>query len=269
MNRIIDECRRIYKASDFARDNLSFHETLSYLAEWLGKRYDLIFLPELSDAERDKVLKAFRSVCDGYPLGYTVGKVWFYKNSFFVTEGVLIPRCDSEILVETAVELIPEKTHFLDLCTGSGCLGISILLERVDTTATLVDISDKALETARKNAEALGVLDRCDFLKFDLLAQDLTTLPDHSAIVMNPPYLTRCEMEKIPENVKFEPSLALDGGEDGLVFYRLFKNSDRLLIFEIGSKQEEGLYSIYKKGRVVHDLSNNPRVFITCENKGE
>jgi len=265
MNKIIDECRKLYASSDFAKENLSFRETLSYLAEWQGERFDIAFLPTLSDEKRQAVLDAFRRVCDGYPLAYEVGSVWFYKSQFCVCEGVLIPRCDSEVLVEEAVRLIPHGVHFLDLCTGSGCLGISILLERADTTATLVDISDTALDTARKNAEALGVLDRCSFLKFDLLSQDLRALPSHGAIIMNPPYLTRDEMEKIPENVRHEPSLALDGGEDGLEFYRLFEKSDKLLIFEIGSKQSEGLFSIYKKGRVTCDLSKNPRVFITNE----
>ena len=264
MNKIIDECRSIYKASSFAQENLSFHETLSYLSEWQGKSYDPMILPCLTDFERKVILDSFRRVCEGYPLGYVVGKVWFYKSLFSVREGILIPRCDSEVLVETAVKLIPRQTHFLDLCTGSGCIGLSVLLERSDLTATLVDISDTALTVARENAQALGVFDRCRFLKKDLLS-DLPKLPEHSAIVMNPPYLTSDEMKNIPENVRFEPSLALDGGTDGLVFYRLFEKSDKLMIFEIGSGQTDGLFSIYKRGRVVCDLSRNPRVFIINE----
>ncbi len=265
MKRIIDECRRIFESSAFAKANLSFRETLSYLAEWLDKEYDPIIFPTLTQEECEKLLEALSRACDGYPLGYIVGKVWFYKSPFLVREGVLIPRCDSETLVETAVKLIPENTHFLDLCTGTGCLGISILLERADLTATLVDISDTALTVAQRNAEELGVLDRCTFLKFDLLSNDLEKLPEHSAIVMNPPYLTSAEMKEIPENVRFEPSIALDGGGDGLAFYRLFEKSDKLLIFEIGSSQPDGLFSIYKGGRVECDLSRNPRVFIINE----
>ena len=269
MNKIISSCKKLYNSSEFARENLSFNETLSYLCEWQKAVFDPILLPVLTDKQRGNILNAFGRVVDGYPLGYIVGKVYFYTSEFRVTEGVLIPRRDSEILVETAVKILPRNARFLDLCTGSGCLGLSILKEREDTEATLVDISDAALETARENAKLLGVENRCSFLKFDLLRENCNNLPEHDAIIMNPPYLTSGEMDAIPENVTHEPRLALDGGVDGLDFYRLFKKCEKLMIFEIGAGQGDDLKSLYPDGRVILDLCRNPRVFIINENKGE
>lgn len=265
MNKIISACKEIYNSSDFACENLSLNETLSYLCEWQGLEFDPILLPVLTEEQRDRILDAFRRVVGGYPLGYIVGRVYFYSSEFLVREGVLIPRRDSEVLVETAVKTIPRNSHFLDLCTGSGCLGLSVLKEREDTTATLVDISDTALEVARENADVLGVIDRCKFLSFDLLSQDVATLPECDAIIMNPPYLTSEEMNAIPENVTHEPRLALDGGVDGLDFYRLFKKCEKLMIFEIGAGQGDDLKSLYPDGRVILDLCRNPRVFIINE----
>ena len=262
MNKIISECRRLYQTSEFAKENLSFNETLSYLCEWQGGEYNPFILPEFTEKQCENILETFKKVLDGYPLGYLVGKVYFYNSEFVVREGVLIPRRDSEILVETAVKEIPQNSHVLDLCTGTGCLGLSVLKEREDITATLVDISDTALEVARENAEGLGLLDRCNFLKFDLLSENVNTLPECDAIIMNPPYLTSKEMNAIPENVTHEPRLALDGGVDGLDFYRLFEKCEKLMIFEIGAEQSDDLKALYPDGRVIFDLCRNPRVFI-------
>lgn len=265
MNKILSLCRELYNKSKFAKENLSFNEVLSYLCEWQGEDYNPLILPQLTEKQCEKILEATKRVLDGYPLGYLVGKVFFYNSEFIVREGVLIPRRDSEVLVETAVEKLPRNSRFLDLCTGTGCLGLSVLKERSDTTAILVDISDTALETARENAEALGLLDRCKFLKFDLLTEDINTLPECDAIIMNPPYLTSEEMNNIPENVVHEPRLALDGGVDGLDFYRLFTGCEKPMIFEIGAEQGDDLKALYPDGRVILDLCRNPRVFIINE----
>ena len=202
-----------------------------------------------------------RAVC-GEPLGYILGRVPFWREEYFVEEGVLIPRCDSEIIVEKAIELIPENAHFTDICTGSGCLGISILLSRPDLTATLLDISPVAERIAKKNILALGVGDRCEFRHFDLFSD---RLPDCSAVIMNPPYIPAEEMKELPLNVRQEPSLALYGGVDGLDFYKFTASSsdfnDKLLIFEIGCKQGDDLLRMFGKGEIIKDLCGNDRCF--------
>lgn len=267
MTEIIDYCRSIYKKSAFACENLSFSETLRLICDWQGVDFDPIILPKLTLAQRNAVKLTFEKAVSGYPLQYITKTAWFYKSAFYVEEEVLIPRRDSEILVSEAVRLIPKNSTFLDLCTGSGCIGISVLSERPDLSAVLVDISQKALEIAKKNAQFLKVEKRCDFLQFDLLTNAVSLLPAHDAVIMNPPYLTSRQMKEIPENVAYEPMLALNGGEDGLDFYRLFSESGKLLIFEIGSGQKEDILKIFSGGEIVYDLSKNPRVFIKNDNK--
>ena len=176
---------------------------------------------------------------------------------------MLIPRCDSEIIVETAIKLIPQGAHFVDICTGSGCLGISVLRSRSDLTATLLDISPISEKIALQNIELLCVSDRCSFQHFDLFSD---ILPSCDAVIMNPPYITKEEMKLLPENVKKEPSLALDGGEDGLDFYRFASKSkdfeNKLLIFEIGCSQGDALKTLFGEGEIIKDLSGNDRVFV-------
>jgi len=168
-----------------------------------------------------------------------------------------------EVLVEKAIELIPKNAVFADICTGSGCLGISVLKERPDLKAILLDISPIAKRVCEKNISSLGVADRCSFIQFDLFND---TLPQCSAILMNPPYITKEEMKKLPRNVMREPALALDGGEDGLDFYRYAASSkdfkNKLLIFEIGYMQGIALRELFGGGDIVPDLSGNDRVFI-------
>lgn len=258
---MLGELKKLWQESDFARENLSFRETVSLLLEKYGYPRDSLLMgkqvccPEL--------IKDFKRAVDGEPLGYILGKVPFYKEEYFVRQGVLIPRCDSEIIVEKAIELIPEGCHFVDICTGSGCLGISVLRSRRDLSATLLDISDVSEEIAKRNIVSLEVEDRCEFKHFDLFAD---SLPQCSAVIMNPPYITEAEMKELPINVMREPSLALYGGVDGLDFYRFaaasseFKN--KLLIFEIGCTQGAALKNMFNNGYTVKDLSGNDRCFI-------
>lgn len=251
--------KEIYLASEFARENLSFRETVGLILEKHGYERDAILLGK--DVDLEKIEKDFVRAVSGEPLGYVIGKVPFFREEYFVGEGVLIPRCDSEVLVETAIKVIPEGTHFLDICTGSGCIGISILKAREDLTATLLDKSPTALGWAKRNVVENGVEGRCEVRLFDLMKEEL---PHSSALVMNPPYITEEEMNTLPENVKREPSLALFGGEDGLDFYRRVKalSPDRTLVFEIGRGQGGALLELFEGGKIIKDLSGNDRVFL-------
>lgn len=258
---MLGELKERWQRSDFARENLNFRETVGLLLEKHGYPRDTLLMGKEIDCP--SLLSDFERAVTGEPLGYILGKVPFFKEEYFVEEGVLIPRCDSEILVEKAIELIPKNAVFADICTGSGCLGISVLRERPDLRAILLDISPTAKKVCQKNIEALGVADICTFLQFDLFRD---TLPECSAILMNPPYITKEEMNTLPINVMREPALALDGGEDGLDFYRYaakspdFKN--KLLIFEIGYLQGQALLDLFGGGEIIRDLSGNDRIFI-------
>ena len=171
--------KALWQSSDFARENLSFRETVGLLLEKHGYRRDAFLMGERVDCP-DLVTDLERAV-KGEPLGYILGRVPFYREEYLVEEGVLIPRCDSELIVETAIELIPGGAHFVDVCTGSGCLGISVLRARPDLTADLLDISPFSKRVAERNIKALGVSDRCEFREFDLFTD---RLPDCSAVIM-------------------------------------------------------------------------------------
>lgn len=253
--------KALWQSSEFAVENLSFRETVGLLLEKYGYRRDAFLFGE--SVECPELVADFERAVSGEPLGYILGKVPFYKEEYFVEEGVLIPRCDSEIIVEKAIELIPEGAHFADVCTGSGCLGISVLRSRPDLTATLLDISPFSKRVAEKNIKALGVSDRCEFKEFDLFSH---SLPQCSAVIMNPPYITKEEMKSLPLNVRQEPTLALDGGEDGLDYYRFVSSSsdykNKLLIFEIGCLQGDALLRLFGRGEIIRDLGGNDRCFV-------
>ena len=173
MQKILKE---LFEGSDFAKENLSFRETVSLILEKYSLDRDtLIMGREIEKSVAEKIISDFKRAISAEPLGYILGKVPFYKEEYLVGEGVLIPRCDSEVLVEEAIKRIPRSSHFLDICTGSGCIGLSVLKSRPDLTATLLDISPFSEKWAKKNIEYHGLEDRCTFKRFDLLKE---ALPD-------------------------------------------------------------------------------------------
>jgi release factor glutamine methyltransferase len=192
------------------------------------------------DYESEAFAKALARRIRREPLQHILGEAYFFGNRFFVSPDCLIPRADTEILVEEACRVLPEGAHFADLCTGSGCIALSVLLARPDTTALLVDISSAALAVAKRNAEALGVSDRATFLLADVLTEELS-LPAY--ILSNPPYIESGVIPTLAPELAHEPAIALDGGEDGLLFYRqmIARFSPALFLFEIGYDQGEAL----------------------------
>ena len=155
------------------------------------------------------------------PTQYLIGQKEFYNRPFKVDARVLIPRPETELLVQTVLGLLPKDApaRVLDLCTGSGCIGISIAAERPLTSVWATDLSGDALEVAKANAEALQVSGRVTFFKGDLLAP-LPADAQFDVIVSNPPYISSPQLAGLQKEVQKEPKLALDGGVDGLVVIR-------------------------------------------------
>ena len=152
------------------------------------------------------------------PLQYILGKWPFYKEEYFVSPDCLIPRADTELLVETLVAALPRGARLLDLCTGSGCIAISTAKNRPDITALAADLSDGALRLATRNAAANGVT-TVDFAKLDVTAP--SPLDERfDCIVANPPYIRADVVPTLAPELACEPKMALDGGADGLDFYR-------------------------------------------------
>lgn len=195
----------------------------------------------------------------------------FYGRKFYVNKHVLKPRLDSELVCEQALKLTNEKTKVLDLCCGSGVLGITISKEKY-AYVVFGDISRKALKVCKKNVKAhdvKGKIIRGNLFenineKFDL-------------IICNPPYIKSSEIEKLDYNVKkYDPKIALDGGEDGLDFYKKiieqapdFLNENGKIVFEIGFDQGFDVKRLMKKDFTVHlmeDLSGNDRIIIGEKN---
>jgi release factor glutamine methyltransferase len=181
-------------------------------------RLYLDFDKPLGEAELAAYRELVRRRADREPTAYLVGEREFYGRRFRVDPRVLVPRPETELVLEAALASLPPGGQALDLCTGSGVLGISLALERPDAQVTATDLSGEALEVALDNAARLGA-SNARFVAGDLYDP---VAPDQrfDVIVSNPPYVPRGEMDTLPPEVHREPRLALDGGEDGLAISR-------------------------------------------------
>lgn len=188
-----------------------------------------------------------------YPLQYILGEWNFYKYSFKVGEGVLIPRSDTEILVEKCCEYLKtvKQPKVLDLCAGSGCIGISIAKDFPQSAVFAVEKFDSALEYLNRNIEHNNATN-VTVIKGDVLAGDGSD-GVYNLIVSNPPYIPPCEMEIISPETRFEPKTALLGGQDGMLFYKAilkeYKNSltkGGMLAFEVGINEDRKVAEILK-----------------------
>ena len=216
--------------------------------------------------------QALQRRCSHYPLQYILGTWGFWREEYEVNEHCLIPRPDTELLVENAVKMLPDGARFLDLCTGSGCVAISVLASRPDSSAVAVDLFEETLALAERNARRNGVADRLQLCLADVLKKPCLQGP-FDAILSNPPYITGAAMKELQEEVTHEPSAALYGGEDGLCFYRAILESwqslltrDGFLLLEIGYDQAQALCELaaqYQRTATVYrDLGGNDRVVL-------
>ena len=218
-------------------------------------------------------------LCDrclyGEPLAYILGEWDFYGLTFQVDKSVLIPRADTERLCELVIEQARQKVspRILDLCCGSGCIGIAAAHEVEDARVTAVDVSDGALRVTRENARRLGVQSRFVALRADVLEDPPGGMGEYDILVSNPPYVTRREMQELDKSVsEFEPHEALYGGPDGLDFYRAIcaKWSSLLVpggmaLFECGWQQAADVAAIMEETHytgvgITEDLSGVPRI---------
>ena len=209
------------------------------------------------------------------PVAYIIGERAFFGRMFTVGPGVLVPRPDSETLVERALELLPkeEAQAVLDVGTGSGCLGITLAAERPLAQVTLVDISEDALRVAQQNAERLGVSERVSTLHSDLFAAVTAPAGGFDLIVSNPPYIPTGDLAGLmPDVIQHEPRLALDGGRDGLDCVRALVTGARqqlraggALLIEIGIGQADACVALLTESSFTDacahkDLGRIPRV---------
>jgi release factor glutamine methyltransferase len=234
------------------------------------KRSQLPFIEVFSADEMNKIMDAVSKRLKHIPLAYIFGKTNFFGYDFIVDENVLIPRLDTEILIEKVIDEINSREEFvsvLDIGTGSGAIAITLSKE-TGAKLTAVDVSLKALEIAKKNAELNNA--NIEFIHSDLF--DNISDFKFDIIVSNPPYIESSVIETLDDEVRLnEPILALDGGEDGLEFYRKIINqapgylkANGKLFFEIGYNQGDSISNLMKEKfanvQVIKDYLGNDRV---------
>lgn len=251
-------------------------ESLLIVERVFGLSYAMI----LADRERDFSSSYLDEILEKRknrePLQYIFGSWEFMGKEFYVSPQCLIPRPDTEILVEKALEFVKTGADVADLCTGSGCIGLSLMMYGSLNSLCLMDISSGALQMAKKNAQRHGIEEKCEFVLGDIL-KDMPK-KKFDLIVSNPPYIPTKDIEGLSEEVKREPILALDGGEDGLDIIRfligdglsyLRENGHMLIEFGydqglimdkmLKEKMDTGSIKFYE---ILKDYGSNPRVAV-------
>lgn len=226
-----------------------------------------------ADYSSSELFDAIDRRIERYPLQYILGEWDFYAETYTVNENCLIPRSDTELLVEYAIKNLPAGAHFADLCTGSGCIAVSTLAHRPDTSAIGLDLFPKTVKLAESNAERNGVGDRFSAICADLLAELAFSEGEFDAIISNPPYIRTSVVDALEPELFSEPRAALDGGADGLIFYRRILSeyakclkTGGFILFEIGYDQAEDIENLAKlygfSCETHRDLSGNPRMAV-------
>lgn len=253
---IIKYSKELEKISDTPRLDVEI-----FLQKALGD-VDRIYIhlnlnKELTKEQYDEFLGYINDRINGRPVAYIVGNREFMGLDFFVKEGVLIPRPDTETLVEEIIELCKNKNeeiNIIDIGTGSGAITVSLAKYIENSNITSLDISDIPLEVGKINAVNNGVDDRIEFLKSDVFTAIKNTEKKFDIIVSNPPYIPKKDIETLHTQVKdYEPYNALEGGEDGLDFYRQiteesvqYLKQGGILAYEVGHDQAEDVSKIMK-----------------------
>lgn len=258
------------KENDIEECSLKAKLLLSYV---LIKPKEFLIINQekkLSEEEQEKFYRLLEQMIDNVPLQYLVNKQEFYGIEFFINENVLIPQPDTEILVEEVINISnrENKKEILDMCTGSGAIAIALSKNIKNANIIATDISDKALEIAKKNDKE----NKINFIKSDMFENLKNKKFD--VIVSNPPYIKTDIIKTLPKEVQKEPMLALDGGKDGLNFYRIIinnadkhLNSNGYLCLEIGDDQKEEIIQLLKQKKYKEiyskkDLSGNDRIVV-------
>ncbi len=264
------------KTGNVTEPNLKSRLLMQYILN-KPRQYLIVYDDQILTLRQEvDYFKSIKRLIEGEPIQHITHQQEFMKLNFFVDENVLIPRPDTEILVEEAIK-IAKKTKakkILDLCTGSGAIAVSLAKYLDDVEITAIDISSKSLQIAIKNAKSNQVEDKITFIESDLFSN----IPDdkYDIIVSNPPYIRKDVINTLTKEVQKEPKIALDGGEDGLEFYRkIVCESAKYLKFrgylclEIGFDQKKDVINIINNERKYvgtyckKDLYDNDRIVVT------
>ncbi len=250
------------------------------LSNIINKKREYIILNLKKNLNRKYIISFFKLIerrRKREPIAYIINKKDFWKDTFYVDKNVLIPRPDTEHLVESVINFTNKdlKLHILDIGIGSGCILLSILKERRNFTGTGIDISKKCIEISQYNAKRLKLINRSKFYISDV---DNFLIGKYDVVVSNPPSIEKLELKYLEkEIVDFEPKLALEGGYDGISAITKVINRTSLLIkrkglffLEIGYKQKDKVIKMLKEkdfyiNKVLKDYGNNYRCIISTK----
>ena len=275
---------KIKELYDYGRDNLKQNQIDDYdiIAKLIIEHVcnidrNAIIIHEEEDVDKERCFiykESIDRICRGTPVQYVTNKQEFMGLNFYVDEDVLIPQPDTEILVEEVINEYKDKDCLImDLCTGSGAIGISLAKYIENSRIVATDISERAIQISKLNAEKNSVWKKMKFIESNMFENIEQT--EFDVIVSNPPYIETDVIDKLSIQVKNEPYMALDGGLDGLKFYRIIaeetwkhlKNNGKLFL-EIGYNQREAVENILiKSGKYFNiyskkDLGNNDRIVV-------
>lgn len=265
----------IKEAFNLAKQNMDSIEARVLIKYILNKNEINIIANEnieLSNENKKQLLESIEKIKKGYPLQYITHYQEFMGIKFEVNENVLIPQPDTEVLVEKTIKIVqkcyPKEDNrnikILDLCTGSGAIAISLKKYLPSVQVFASDISKKALEIAKTNAKKNDVqIKLIESNMFENINEKF------DIVVSNPPYIKTDEITKLSNQVQNEPRLALDGGKDGLDFYRIIQKNIKnylyengILLMEIGYDQGQAVASMFKNSKLVKDYAGKNRVIM-------
>lgn len=264
---------------DFCSEELSFggcgdFEALCIFEDLLGVSKEKVIFSkhDVTDEQKKVINDVIERRKNGEPLQYILGKWDFYDMSFYVGEGVLIPRPETETLVDFALEKLKgiDEPVIYDLCAGSGCIGLTLAAHIKNSKVILFEKENAAYTFLKKNKDKYN-LQNAQLVKGDIFTIDLTDLPKADVILSNPPYIKSEEIPDLQIEVQMEPHTALDGGKDGLDFYRCIcdKWTDKLkkdayVAVECGENQSNDIIDIfngkYSEKNVIFDFNDIDRI---------
>ena len=266
----------ILKNNNVTEPNIKARMIMQYVLN-KPREYLMIYDDEILKLRQEvNYFKAIKKLSQGIPLQHITNMQEFMKMRFYVDENVLIPRQDTEILVEEVIRIAKKinAKKILDLCTGSGAIAVSLAKYIKNSEITAVDISKNALNIAKLNAKNNEVEEKITFIQSDLFKN--VKKEKYDIIVSNPPYIKKDILKKLDREVQKEPEIALDGGYDGLDFYRKIINTadeylkfHGYLCFEIGYDQKEEVEELIREqGKYIEtyckkDLCDNDRIIVT------
>ena len=260
----------VSRLSDAGIDDASYEAAL-LIEKFCGIDRASLLLDRDRELCSDALITAIAERAAHRPLQYIIGEWFFCREVYELSPDCLIPRPDTELLVERAAARLPENAKFIDLGTGSGCISISLLAMRPDLCGTAADISAGAIEVASRNAIRNGVSGRLEFMNIDMLSDELWTSGKvFDAIISNPPYIPSSDLASLDPELSYEPARALDGGEDGLIFYRKIVENARnilaphgVILFEFALDQSDDIEAIATANgyryTLYRDIENRPR----------